>query len=60
MYSSDFFIVEILKAAMQGFMQKIVQMMKDERLFASQGGPIILAQVMSFIIGLVEFACLLA
>jgi hypothetical protein len=31
---------------MQGFTQKIVQMMKNERLFASQGGPIILSQVL--------------
>lgn len=30
---------------MQGFTQKIVQMMKNEKLFASQGGPIILSQV---------------
>ncbi|KAM4075472.1 hypothetical protein ACB094_10G172300 [Castanea mollissima] len=29
---------------MQGFTQKIVQMMKNERLFASQGGLIILSQ----------------
>lgn len=34
-----------LKEAMQGFTQKIVQMMKNEKLFASQGGPIILSQV---------------
>ncbi|CAH8348583.1 unnamed protein product [Eruca vesicaria subsp. sativa] len=33
------------KAAMQGFTQKIVQMMKDHRFFASQGGPIILSQI---------------
>ncbi|XP_059459561.1 beta-galactosidase 5-like [Corylus avellana] len=33
------------KVAMQGFTQKIVQMMKNERLFASQGGPIILSQI---------------
>lgn len=33
------------KAAMQGFTQKIVQMMKDERLFETQGGPIILSQI---------------
>lgn len=38
----------VLKAAMQGFTQKIVQMMKNERLFASQGGPIILSQVWIF------------
>jgi hypothetical protein len=30
---------------MQKFTQKIVQMMKDENLFESQGGPIILSQV---------------
>ena len=30
---------------MQGFTQKIVQMMKNEKLFQSQGGPIILSQV---------------
>ncbi|KAF6140934.1 hypothetical protein GIB67_030145, partial [Kingdonia uniflora] len=34
------------KMAMQGFTQKIVQLMKSERLFESQGGPIILSQVM--------------
>ncbi|CAN1824135.1 Beta-galactosidase 5 [Linum perenne] len=33
------------KAAMQGFTKKIVQMMKNEKLFASQGGPIILSQI---------------
>ncbi|KAG4944708.1 hypothetical protein JHK85_049354 [Glycine max] len=33
------------KAAMQGFTQKIVQMMKNEKLFQSQGGPIILSQI---------------
>ncbi|KAL6295642.1 hypothetical protein ACE6H2_003784 [Prunus campanulata] len=33
------------KMAMQGFTQKIVQMMKNEKLFASQGGPIILSQI---------------
>ncbi|KAL4650070.1 hypothetical protein ACB092_01G060500 [Castanea dentata] len=36
---------EPFKTAMQGFTQKIVQMMKNERLFASQGGPIILSQI---------------
>lgn len=30
---------------MQNFTTKIVHMMKEENLFASQGGPIILAQV---------------
>lgn len=33
------------KTAMQGFTQKIVQMMKAEKLFEPQGGPIILSQV---------------
>ncbi|KAG7599608.1 Galactose-binding-like domain superfamily [Arabidopsis suecica] len=33
------------KAAMQGFTEKIVQMMKEHRFFASQGGPIILSQI---------------
>ncbi|XP_010254673.1 PREDICTED: beta-galactosidase 3-like [Nelumbo nucifera] len=36
---------EPFKMAMQGFTQKIVQMMKSERLFESQGGPIILSQI---------------
>ncbi|EOY14876.1 Beta-galactosidase 5 isoform 1 [Theobroma cacao] len=36
---------EPFKRAMQGFTQKIVQMMKNEKLFASQGGPIILSQI---------------
>ncbi|CAI8611036.1 unnamed protein product [Vicia faba] len=36
---------EPFKAAMQGFTQKIVQMMKSENLFQSQGGPIILSQI---------------
>ncbi|XP_022761180.1 beta-galactosidase 5-like [Durio zibethinus] len=36
---------EPFKMKMQGFTQKIVQMMKDEKLFASQGGPIILSQI---------------
>ena len=35
-----------LQLAMQKFTQKIVQMMKDEKLFESQGGPIILSQVL--------------
>lgn len=33
---------------MQGFTQKIVEMMKSQNLFQSQGGPIILAQVYEF------------
>uniref|UniRef100_A0A2N9IXM3 Beta-galactosidase n=1 Tax=Fagus sylvatica TaxID=28930 RepID=A0A2N9IXM3_FAGSY len=36
---------EPFKLAMQKFTQKIVQMMKDEHLFESQGGPIILSQI---------------
>lgn len=36
---------EPFKKAMQSFTQKIVQMMKEERLFQSQGGPIILSQI---------------
>ncbi|KAA8537576.1 hypothetical protein F0562_027184 [Nyssa sinensis] len=36
---------EPFKAAMQGFTQNIVQMMKSENLFESQGGPIILSQI---------------
>ncbi|XP_059647641.1 beta-galactosidase 3-like [Cornus florida] len=33
------------KMAMQSFTEKIVGMMKDEKLFESQGGPIILSQI---------------
>ncbi|KMZ72883.1 Beta-galactosidase, family GH35 [Zostera marina] len=33
------------KSAMEGFTQKIVQMMKSELLYESQGGPIILSQI---------------
>ncbi|KAL5563083.1 hypothetical protein UlMin_032830 [Ulmus minor] len=33
------------KSAMQKFTQKIVQLMKSEKLFHSQGGPIILSQI---------------
>ncbi|XVE56106.1 hypothetical protein DITRI_Ditri03aG0210700 [Diplodiscus trichospermus] len=36
---------EPFKRAMQRFTQKIVEMMKNEKLFASQGGPIILSQI---------------
>ncbi|KAK3150572.1 hypothetical protein QOZ80_3AG0234950 [Eleusine coracana subsp. coracana] len=36
---------EPFKTAMQGFTEKIVGMMKSEKLFASQGGPIILSQI---------------
>lgn len=33
---------------MQNFTTMIVEMVKKEKLFASQGGPIILAQVIKF------------
>ncbi|PIN14033.1 Beta-galactosidase [Handroanthus impetiginosus] len=36
---------EPFKMAMQRFTEKIVQMMKNEKLFQSQGGPIILSQI---------------
>ncbi|KAL2899535.1 Beta-galactosidase [Bienertia sinuspersici] len=36
---------EPFKAAMQRFTEKIVNMMKAERLFETQGGPIILSQI---------------
>ncbi|KAJ0087884.1 hypothetical protein Patl1_32313 [Pistacia atlantica] len=36
---------EVFKNEMQNFTTLIVNMMKDEKLFASQGGPIILAQI---------------
>ncbi|KAJ7563919.1 hypothetical protein O6H91_03G130300 [Diphasiastrum complanatum] len=36
---------EAFKTQMQGFVTKIVNLMKDQQLFASQGGPIILAQI---------------
>ncbi|KAI7734743.1 hypothetical protein M8C21_002996 [Ambrosia artemisiifolia] len=36
---------EPFKAAMQGFTQKIVEMLKAENLFEPQGGPIILSQI---------------
>ncbi|KAF9619239.1 hypothetical protein IFM89_005793, partial [Coptis chinensis] len=36
---------EPFKMAMQGFTQKIVDMMKSENLYESQGGPIILSQI---------------
>ncbi|CAI9087581.1 OLC1v1021688C1 [Oldenlandia corymbosa var. corymbosa] len=35
----------LFKNEMKRFLEKIVNLMKDEKLFASQGGPIILAQV---------------
>ncbi|KAF8406482.1 hypothetical protein HHK36_008570 [Tetracentron sinense] len=36
---------EPFKMAMQGFTEKIVQIMKSQNLFESQGGPIILSQI---------------
>ncbi|CAK8539944.1 unnamed protein product [Lathyrus sativus] len=36
---------EPFKKAMQGFTEKIVGLMKSERLYESQGGPIILSQI---------------
>ncbi|XP_076897694.1 beta-galactosidase 12-like [Bidens hawaiensis] len=39
---------EPFKNAMQKFTTKIVQMMKNEKLFESHGGPIILSQVTDF------------
>ncbi|KAH6829037.1 beta-galactosidase 8 [Perilla frutescens var. hirtella] len=36
---------DLFQREMERFLAKIVNMMKDENLFASQGGPIILAQV---------------
>ncbi|KAL8102570.1 hypothetical protein AgCh_027184 [Apium graveolens] len=36
---------EPFKAAMQGFTEKIVSMMKSEKLFEPQGGPIIMSQI---------------
>lgn len=34
-----------MKVAMQGFTEKIVKMMKSEKLYETQGGPIIMSQV---------------
>lgn len=39
-------LIPTLKAYMQRFTKKIVDMMKAEGLFESQGGPIILSQVL--------------
>ncbi|KAH6828577.1 beta galactosidase 1 [Perilla frutescens var. hirtella] len=36
---------EPFKAAMQGFVQKIVSLMKSQKLFEPQGGPIIMSQI---------------
>lgn len=35
----------VLQMAMKGFTEKIVNLMKSESMFESQGGPIILSQV---------------
>jgi len=40
-----FLNVAVVKFQMERFTKKIVDMMKAERLFESQGGPIILSQV---------------
>lgn len=37
-----------MQSEMKLFLAKIVNLMKDENLFATQGGPIILAQVVYF------------
>ncbi|XP_039685548.1 uncharacterized protein [Medicago truncatula] len=39
------FIIGDAKFQMQKFIEKIVDMMKAERLFESQGGPIIMSQI---------------
>ena len=41
-------LLSSVQKEMQRFVAKIVYLMKGENLFASQGGPIILAQVISF------------
>lgn len=43
----------IVKTAMAGFTKKIVDMMKEEELFETQGGPIILSQVNGLITHLI-------
>lgn len=42
------FILLLLQEEMQRFLGKIVNLVKEEKLFASQGGPIILAQVVHY------------
>lgn len=37
-----------LQRAMKGFTERIVELMKSEDLYESQGGPIILSQVNTF------------
>lgn len=52
-----FFFVT-LQNQMQRFTAKIVDMMKEEKLYASQGGPIVLSQVKNLTqkLGLIIFA----
>ena len=45
-----------MQKEMQIFTTKIVDMCKEAKLFASQGGPIILAQVLSFLVVTVNVA----
>lgn len=47
------------KAAMQKFTTKIVNMMKAERLYKSQGGPIIMSQVHSIFTSQHQFSLIL-
>lgn len=47
------------KAAMQKFTTKIVNMMKAERLYESQGGPIIMSQVHSIFTSQHQFSLIL-
>ena len=46
----DGILVSSLQSHMEKFVNLIVKKLKDANLFASQGGPIILAQVRSLII----------
>ncbi|KAM7509669.1 hypothetical protein LguiA_020122 [Lonicera macranthoides] len=39
------YLVTVMEVAMQGFTEKIVKMMKSEKLFETQGGPIIMSQI---------------
>lgn len=45
-FSMEFSCGWLLQFHMERFAKMIVQKLKDEKLFASQGGPIILAQVL--------------
>lgn len=42
------FIGASIQLAMQGFVTKIVDLMKENQLFAWQGGPVIMAQVIDY------------